>query len=418
MLERYFLLPTTVDRIRSSWLAKPIEQYVSWLTERSFTASTIARRVPLILRFGEFARLKGARQVRELAGHLDSFARRELRGRLRPCGSPRARRVFVSDLRRPIEQMLRIVLPRRRPASPSQPFVKWSPHFFPYLREERGLQDATIRLYRHHLARFEQYVTGRRIRRPDALTPAVLDGFLIEARRRNCARALHGACAALRALLRYLFREGLTRTDLSGAVDAPRTYRLAEIPRAIAWDDVLRTLKCVDRRCALGKRDYAILALLAAYGLRAREVAALTLDDIDWRAGTLHIRGRKAGHATSYPLARQVGHALLDYLQHGRPATTERRIFFVGRAPQRPITGSIVARQSGRYLRAAGVRAPRLGSHTLRHSVAQRLVDTEFSLKVVGDYLGHRSPSSSRIYSKVSIESLREVAIGDGEQIL
>ena len=154
------------------------------------------------------------------------------------------------------------------------------------------------------------------------------------------------------------------------------------------------------------------------YGLRAREVAALTLDDIQWRAEALHIRGRKAGHATDYPLARQVGDAIVDYLKHGRPATIDRRIFLVIRAPRGPITGRIVACQARRYLRAAGIQAPRLGSHTLRHSVAQRLVDADFSLKVVGDYLGHRLPSSSRIYGKVAIESLRELALGDGEAIL
>lgn len=208
------------------------------------------------------------------------------------------------------------------------------------------------------------------------------------------------------------------RTDLSGAVDGPRTYRLAEIPRAIAWDDVLRTLDGIDRRSALGKRDYAILLLLAVYGLRAREIAALTIDDIEWRAATLHIRGRKAGKATTYPLAQQVGQALVDYLKLGRPTTTDRHVFFVGRAPQKPITGQLVTTRSRRHLLAAGVQAPRLGSHTLRHSVAQRLVEADFSLKVIGDYLGHSSPSSTRIYSKVSIEALRELALGDGEVIL
>lgn len=154
------------------------------------------------------------------------------------------------------------------------------------------------------------------------------------------------------------------------------------------------------------------------YGLRAREVAALTIDDIAWDAGTLHVRGRKAGHATAYPLASQVRDALIDYLKHRRLATSARRIFVLERAPRTPITGDCVARQTRRYLLMAGVTAPRLGSHTIRHSVAQRLVETDFSLKVVGDYLGHRSLSSTRIYSKLSIDALRDLALGDGEAIL
>jgi site-specific recombinase XerD len=288
------------------------------------------------------------------------------------------------------------------------------------LREERGLRDATLRLYRHHMMRFESYLTSRGIRRAKELEPALIDGFIVEMRTRHrySPRSLHGVCSALRALLRYLFRNGRTTNDLSGVVDGPRIYQLAEIPRSIAWDDVLKTLRSVDRRGALGKRDYAILLLLAVYGLRAREVAALTLDDIQWRGEVLHVRGRKAGHATAYPLARQVGDALVDYLQHGRPVTTDRHIFFVIRAPRGPITGRNVSWLARRYLLAAGIRARRLGSHTLRHSVAQRLVDADFSLKVVGDYLGHGSPSSTRIYGKVSIGALREIALGDGEAIV
>ena len=417
MLERCFMLPKTIDRIRSFWLAEPIEQYVAWLTERRFTSASISRRVPIILRFGEFAWSRGARRVQQLAKHLDAFVRRQLRRRARSCRSPEAKHVFIADVRRPIEQMLRVVLPGPARTAP-EPLVRWAPGFFAYLREERGLREATLQLYRHHIVRFEEYVIRRGIRGPKALTPAVLDAFLVEMRKRNCPRSLHGVCSALRALLRYLFRAGHTISDLSAVVEGPHIYQLAEIPRSIAWEDVMRTLRCIDRRSALGKRDYAILLLLAVYGLRAREVAALTLDDIQWRAEALHIRGRKAGHATAYPLARQVGDALVDYLQRGRPATTDRHVFLVARAPRGPITGRIVASQARRYLLAAGVRAPRLGSHTLRHSVAQRLVDADFSLKVVGDYLGHGSPSSSRIYGKVSIESLRELALGDGEEIL
>jgi site-specific recombinase XerD len=161
-----------------------------------------------------------------------------------------------------------------------------------------------------------------------------------------------------------------------------------------------------------------MLVLLAVYGLRAREVAGLTLNDIDWRGATLHVRGRKAGHSTAYPLSARVGEAVLNYIQHGRPATADRRVFMIARAPRRPVTGKVVADRANHYLNTAGVVAPRLGSHTLRHSVAQRLVDADFSLKVIGDYLGHRCPSSTRIYSKVAVESLRELALGDGEQIL
>ena len=222
----------------------------------------------------------------------------------------------------------------------------------------------------------------------------------------------------MRLLLRYLYRQQAIARNLSPLIEAPKNYRSSTIPRSISREDVQRTLESADRRAGSGKRDYAVLMLLVTYGLRARGVAALTLDDIDWRSEKLAVRMRKAGHSTVYPLSPATGEALLDYIKHGRPETAERCVFLRSRAPRIPISHRIVSIQATRYLRKAGVKIARAGSHTLRHSCAQRLIDADFSLKVIGDYLGHRSTSSTEIYSKVAIEALREVALGDGEEIL
>jgi integrase/recombinase XerD len=222
----------------------------------------------------------------------------------------------------------------------------------------------------------------------------------------------------LRVFLRYAHREGLVRADLWKTVEWPQAYRLSTIPRSISWDDVNRVLAAVDRRSPCGKRDYAILVLLSTYGLRGREVAALTLDDIDWKRERLAIPERKAGHSTAFPLSASVGEALVDYLQHGRPDTTDRHVFFRAMAPLRPIGTAAVSACARRYLLRAGIEVPRPGSHTLRHSVVHRLVGADFSLKTIGDFVGHRSAKSTEIYAKVAVESLREVALGDGEEVL
>jgi len=273
-------------------------------------------------------------------------------------------------------------------------------------------------VYAYHLVLFEQFVTGRCVVDPGAMSPALFDAFLAERRAHVCARSLRMPCTALRSFLRYLFREGIVRRDLSAAVDGPRTYTLSEIPRSIPADDVKRMLEVIERRSIVGCRDYAMLLLLVVYGLRAREVAALTVHDLDWRAAVLHVRGRKAGHAATYPLTAEVGEALLDYLRRGRPETSGRCLFFRAVAPRGAVTHRIVSLRATHYLRKAGIDVARPGSHTLRHSCAQRLVDAEFSLKVIGDFLGHRHAASTRIYSKVAIEALREVALGAGEAIL
>jgi site-specific recombinase XerD len=177
-------------------------------------------------------------------------------------------------------------------------------------------------------------------------------------------------------------------------------------------------LQQVDRRSAVGRRDYAILLLLVTYGLRAREVGALTLDDIDWKHDRLNIRGRKADHSTAYPLAATVGEALLEYMKSGRPTTSERAVFFGAYAPYKPLSRVAVSMRAKCYLRKAGIKVPRPGSHTLRHTCVQRLVDSGFSLKTIGDFIGHRSPDATKIYAKVYIAALRAVALGDGEEFL
>ena len=144
----------------------------------------------------------------------------------------------------------------------------------------------------------------------------------------------------------------------------------------------------------------------------------MTLDDIDWKRDHLRVPERKAGHSTAFPLSPSVGEALVDYLQHGRPRSDERRVFLRAVAPFRPISHSVVAQRARHYLRTAQIDVPRPGSHTLRHTCVQRLVDADFSLKTIGDFVGHRSPQSTKVYAKVAVEQLREVALGDGEEIL
>jgi len=169
-------------------------------------------------------------------------------------------------------------------------------------------------------------------------------------------------------------------------------------------EQVGRVLAGVDRRTPCGKRDWAILMLLVTYGLRSREVAALTLDDIDWRRERLAVPERKAGHSTAFPLSASVGEALVDYLRHGRPETDERRVFFRALAPVVPMSADAVSGRASHYLLKAGIDVPRPGSHTLRHTCVQRLVDADFALKTIGDFVGHRSAKSTDIYAKVAVE--------------
>ena len=420
MLENYYIRPPTVDRIRTSWIAPAIEQYVNWLTECHNTARSVLHRVPVLFSFGEYAKAHGANELMQLSDHVEPFVqdwiRRHGRGR---SASRRSR--FAHEVRNPICQMLRLAIDGYdgpgRPHKPDNPFERQAPQFLTYLVEEKGLRPRTILQYRFHLHQFAAYLehTGIGLR---AVSPTVISGFITEYGPRVAWTTLRNACGTLRVFLRYLYREGVLSRDLSSLVEFPQSYRHAGIPRSINWDRVEKVLASVDRRSPCGKRDYAMLLLLSTYGLRACEVAALTIDDIDWRNERFRIRERKAGNTTTYPLSAVAGAAIIDYLKNGRPATTDREVFMRMAAPLAPIGHAAVVCRAAHFIRKAGINVPRAGSHVLRHSCVQRLLNAHFSLKHIGDYVGHRNISSTQIYGKLAIEQLRYVAQGDGEDVL
>ena len=323
MLDEYYVRPQAVDRIRASWIGSEIECYVVWLAEQSYSRASVRCRVPVLFAFGEFAWAGGARSVGDLPAHVDAFvAERVPEHRAAQLGAVAARE-RVKNVRGPIEQMLRLVVPGftgSRRSLLEVPFIDELPGFFEYLLCERGLRPTSLHGYECYLRSFERYLGRVGVKQLVELSPALISMFVAE-RSAGLAMASVGLlCGALRGFLRYAYREGVLASDLSKTVDRPRTYRLSDIPRSISPAEVSQVLACVDRSSTRGKRDYAALLLLATYGLRSREIAALTLDHIDWRRGRLSVPGRKGGHSTAFPLSSSVGEALVDYLQARPPA--------------------------------------------------------------------------------------------------
>jgi site-specific recombinase XerD len=419
VLNHYFVRPTTVDRIRASWIGEGIERYVVWLTEQHYAARNVSFRVPVLVRFGEFARTSGANKLDDLPAYVEPFIVDWLNRRKREY-SESQRSVAARELRNPIWQLLRLVVPNQGSDTRSAPgpFTDVAPGFFDFLRRERGLRETTIVQYRHYLQRLQDHLQrlGQSLL-PD-LPPIAISGLITESGETLDKRSVQSLCSILKVFFRYLYRVRLMTRDLSKAIESPRRYRLSNLPRSITWSEVEHMLLKVDRRSTVGKRDYAILLLLVTYGLRSREIGALTLDDIDWKRDRLEIRGRKAGHSTAYPLAPTVGEALLDYLKQGRPQTTSRAVFIGAYAPYKPLSRVAVSMRAKWHLRKAGISVSRPGSHTLRHTCVQHLVDSGFSLKTIGDFVGHRSPDATKIYAKVNVEALRQVALGNGEEVL
>ena len=420
MLERYFVKPSTVDRIRASWLAPEIERYVEWMDLQGYAIRNVYRRVPMLCRFAEFAKQHGCTDLKSAVTQIESFASDWLAAHETNRRTPEALSKIADEARNPVRQMLLLALEGRvTPARKCKtfPFEDQAPGFLKYLREERGLRDATIYHYVHCLHGFGDYLRRLGVSSLTELSPALLASFVVDTAPKLARTGKRDLCGMIRVFLRFCHRQRVIAEDLSGAVEMPQVFRLADVPRSITWDEVRRMLETVDRRTARGRRDYAILLLLVTYGLRAHEVAKLTLDDIDWKRERLQIPERKAGHWTAYPLASVVAEALIAYLRSGRPQTEDRHVFFRALAPRTPISNGAISATVALYLRKAGVQVHRPGAHTLRHTCVQRLIDAEFPLKTIGDYVGHRSPQSTEIYSKVAIAALREVAMGNGEEL-
>lgn len=233
-------------------------------------------------------------------------------------------------------------------------------------------------------------------------------------------RGMHCVCSALRSLFRFLQVQGQSLTPGLCAFPRPRIYTQESLPRFLHADQVQRVLESVDRTTKPGTRDYAILVLLVVYGMRAAEVARLTLDDLDWMAGKIYLKNRKTRRSDVFPLNVSAGEAIIEYLRKGRPQTVLRQLFFSLPAPIRPLrSGSSVSRIVKKYLRASGIPLPdRPGAHLFRYSVAHRLLAGGLPYKVIGDFLGHFSASSTSVYLKVDTEGLIQVALNDGEDVL
>lgn len=420
MLERYYVLPVSADRIRALWLGLAIERYAAWLAERGISCARGRGCIEVLIQFNRFAQAHGAQEWASLPAQVESFVKYRMRQRERRLRGRHALQTRRSMLRSPVEQLLRLIIPGYvgTVRGLAWPFSASVPNFKKYLQDERGVRWPSIQRYSDHLRALERYLATAGCARLSQLTPQIITEFLTTRARKIHAGQLGGCGSVLRVFLRYLHRERVLPRDLSRAVPRGRVYRNAGVPRAIPWSDVERAVASIDQRSPLGKRDYAILLLLTTYGLRANEVASLKLEDMDWRAGQFHVRERKAGNTTAYPIAGTVGDAIVTYLRSARPQCSDRHVFLTVRPPFRPLIYWDVSQRASWHLRRAGVKIPRAGSHTLRHSCVQRLVEADIPFKIVGDYIGHRTDAATQIYAKVAIHKLRQMVLGEAEDIL
>ncbi len=277
-----------------------------------------------------------------------------------------------------------------------------------YLVEERGLAAASVRAY---LRYGELFLTelGAPLDAAVAELPAgQVTAFLVRQSDRHSVWYAKAVVTALRSLLRFLHTAGHIAHPLVWAVPSVPGWKVTTLPRAVAPEQVAAVLAGCDRAAAQGRRDYAIVLLLARLGLRAGEVGAIELDDLDWQVGELTVRG-KGGRREVLPLPVEVGEALVDYLRYGRPRRCPtRRLFLSVRAPFTGLANGSVFAVVARACRRAGV-AP-FGPHRLRHALACELLRQGASLAEVGQVLRHSDERTTAVYAKVDQDTLMALA--------
>jgi site-specific recombinase XerD len=283
--------------------------------------------------------------------------------------------------------------------------------FREHMRVERGLSPTTI-ASRDEAIRWFCGSLPSRVRSLGAVTIAHVDAFLeTQAHRGWSRRSLYPLGGSLRSFFRYAACQGWCPSDLAPSIELPHLYALEDIPRAPSVEQIDRLLKdAASSDDPVKIRDHAILSLLIHYGLRRGEVERLTLDDLDWAAETIHVTRPKMRRAQSYPMSVPVGEAILHYIRRARPRSRHRALFLTIQAPIRPLSGPSITTMVRMRLTKLGVQLNRLGAHCLRHACAGQLLDAGFTLKQIADHLGHRSIDTTRIYTKIDLRGLRQVA--------
>jgi integrase/recombinase XerD len=283
--------------------------------------------------------------------------------------------------------------------------------YIDFLRTERGLCEETIEGRRRNVAQLlaQMKERGHSLKQ---VTLAQLDALLLEryGQRHYAPTTIQSQASELRAFFQYAESRRWCSPGIARGIQTPRVYCHATLPSSPSWQDVQCLLKTTEGPHPTDIRDRAILLLLAVYGLRSGEVCRLRLEDLDWEQETLTITHSKSGRSQTYPLSRTAGQAILRYLKEVRPQCSCREIFLPRRAPLCPLKSGAIFQLVNRRMKALDIPILHHGPHALRHACATRLINQGLPLKAIADQLGHRSLETTRIYAKVDLLRLREVA--------
>ena len=394
----------TDRRLRDNPLVSHLAPFATSLVENGYVKSTVQSKLSLLASFGQWLerrRLSMTDFDEQLSERFIAYKRRKGRAHR---GNRETLFQFLDHLRK------RDVIPGPTPTCDDSPLAAILSRYERHLRSERGLAAATVINYLPCIRKFlierfrEKPLVIREVRSSD------VSDFILRQAPTISPRRAQLVTAAFRSFFRFLFQDGELQVNLALSVPSVTDRRLSTIPKYLSPDQVERVLGTCNRQTATGRRDYGILLLLARLGLRAGEVVSLQLDDVDWRAGELLVRGKGLLH-DRMPLPVDVGEALTSYLRMDRPLCKTRRVFVCMKAPRSGFAGpSTLSTIVRRALDRADLHPALRGAHVLRHSLATTMLRSGASMNEIGEILRHRTPSATEIYAKLDFDGLRTLA--------
>jgi len=405
MLSELFESPVRIRAIRSGPFGSSLESFASCLFQSGYAEISARRHICSAEHLIEWAR----RRRLSLAG-LDEGALQRFGDHLARCHCGRYRCADRMDILAGARMFLKHMLGADRAGSFTKTVVPepelWKP-FCAWMHAQRGTSDPTLYNYR---------ITIRELIRRFGKDPSQLDAhklrrFVLEQSQATGWAAAKRCTTALRMFLRFLIAEGRCPAGLLGAIPTLAQWRLSSLPRYLPPEDVERLIASCDLSTPGGKRDRAILLLLARLGLRAGDIVHLRLQDVDWKNAWIIVSG-KGRREVRLPLSREVGRAIVTYLKHGRPLAPTDALFVCSRAPLRAFAShAAVSVIVASAIRRTGIERPSRGAaHLLRHSLASSMLWNGASLQDISVLLRHRSIETTQVYAKVDISALKEIA--------
>jgi site-specific recombinase XerD len=392
----------------TDWLLPHRERFLKDIADQGYSGGTLTHYSGATSQFCKEVAKRGLRQGQLVGSELSKVCAAVLKGNQYHTQSYKR-----SCVKRFVDNLAEGGVAKRPKPARQRPTARdrLRTEYETYLQVQRGLSEATIQNRLNFFDRFMTFRFGAKPGNLNAITPDNLVAFLRKVLFRPRSFRDTSPPTHLRALFRFLFWIGKTKHDLAASLPSVARPRDTHLPRSLKPKEIERLIDAAWSADAPGRRNYAMLLVMARLGLRAPEVIAIKLDDIDWRAGTILIRGKGKRH-DHMPLPEDVGKAIVDYIRNGRRGAT-RILFVASKAPYRPFgSGRIVNAALGTAFKVTGLKPPQkyIGSHLLRHSLATDMLRKGASLDEIGDVLRHRSRKSTAIYAKHDIEGLRSIA--------